>query len=170
MQLLNNTVFSFKWICEVGSVHLKIGPCLGQFSLACDAVHFLLIVLEHLHTKLSRCNAVPFLSHILHFIYICFFSLSPCLVVILNWQRQQKTCHSPKRLFACRAVKKICISCHWFPFPLFLTELVFLAGSGSVLIIPCGPQSIHWASLVKWSWFHCIGKSNTFTREEHLKE
>lgn len=82
LQLINNTVLSFKLILKVGSVHFKIWPCLRRINLACNAMHSLLIVLEHLHTKVDV-MLCPFFN-ILHFIFF------PCLVGILTLQKKER--------------------------------------------------------------------------------
>ena len=165
MQLLNNTALNE--FLRLVAMHLYIWPCLGQFSLACDAVHSLLIVLEHLHTKLSRCNAVPSLQHTAFYISLlsCYFNLAKATEGKL-----------PKRLFACRAVKKICISCHWFPFPLFLTGVCIPRWLSQCFDYSHGPQSIQWdgftSALVKWNTFTGDGSqtesNHYFKKDTHF--
>lgn len=132
LQLINNTVLSFKLILKVGSVHFKIWPCLRRLNLACNAVHSLLIVLEHLHTKLSRCNALPFLQHTAFYILSllsCYFNLAK--------ERESKL---PKDYLCVELSKKSAYPAIDFHFLCSWLGFLFLAGSRSVVTILTAPR------------------------------
>lgn len=130
LQLINNTVLSFKLILKVGSVHFKIWPCLRRINLACNAMHSLLIVLEHLHTKVDV-MLCPFFN-ILHFIFF------PCLVGILTLQKKESKL--PKDYLCVELSKKSAYPAIDFHFLCSWLGFLFLAGSRSIVTILTAPR------------------------------
>lgn len=148
-------------------------PCLRRSSLICNAVHSLLIVLEHLHTKISRCNAVPFLQHTAFYISLlsCYFNLAKATEGRL-----------PKDYLRVELSKKSAYPAIDFHFLCSELEFVFLAGSCSVLIIPTAPRVFSetpflngvgfTSALVKWNTFSGDGSqtesNHYFKKETHF--
>lgn len=157
LQLINNTVLSFKLILKVGSVHFKIWPCLRRINLACNAMHSLLIVLEHLHTKVDV-MLCPFFN-ILHFIFF------PCLVGILTLQKKERA-NSQKIICVSSCQKKSAYPAIDFHFLCSWLGFLFLAGSRSVVTILTAPRVLS-ETLIFFngaSFTSALEKWNTFTK------